>query len=45
VLLVCRDAVKEWDAIGAWPDDWSLFQRTLDDVFPIFTAPQLEDLR
>lgn len=45
VLLACRDAVHEWDAIGAWPDDWSRWQRALDDQFPVFTAPQLEDLR
>ena len=45
VLLACRDAVHEWDAIGAWPDDWSRWQRALDDQFPVFTSPRLEDLR
>ncbi len=45
VLQVCANAVKTWDEIGAWPDDWSLFQRTLDDEFPVFQAPRLEDLR
>lgn len=45
VLKVCASAVKTWDDIGAWPDDWSLFQRTLDDTFPVFHAPRLEDLR
>jgi Arc/MetJ-type ribon-helix-helix transcriptional regulator len=29
---VCRLAVTEWDAIGAWPDHWSNWQRALDDA-------------
>ena len=45
VLLTCAQTVKAWDEIGAWPDDWSRWQRALDDVFPIFQAPRLEDLR
>lgn len=45
VLLACTRAVRAWDEIGAWPDDWSLFQRELDDCFPVFNAPRLEDLR
>jgi hypothetical protein len=45
VLLACHDAVTEWDEIGAWPDDWARWQRALDDVFPVFHAPRLEDLR
>jgi hypothetical protein len=32
VAAVCKAAVAEWDAIGAWPDDWARFQRALDDV-------------
>jgi len=45
VVLACRDAVASWDAPGAmWPDDWSRWQRALDDVFPVFAAPQLGDL-
>lgn len=28
----CRKAVREWDAIGAWPDNWSAWQRALDDA-------------
>lgn len=44
-LLACASAVKAWDEIGAWPDDWSLFQRALDDCFPVFHAPDLRDLR
>ena len=45
VLNACRDAVAEWDEIGAWPDDWSRWQRALDDAYPLFQAPRLEDLR
>ena len=32
VLATCRDAVKEWEACGAWPDQWSMWQRALDDA-------------
>lgn len=45
VLVACAAAVAEWDEIGAWPDNWSHWQRALDDVFPVFHAPRLEDLR
>jgi hypothetical protein len=45
VVLACAKAVREWDDIGAWPDDWSRWQNALDDVFPVFFAPRLEDLR
>lgn len=34
VAAVCVAAVKVWDEVGAWPDDWSLFQRALRDVLP-----------
>ena len=44
VLVVCRAAVNQWRAWGAWPDDWSNWQRALDDVYPVFQSPQLEDL-
>lgn len=45
LLIVCRDVVKEWDEIGCWPDDWNLWQIALDDAFPVFHGPRLEDLR
>lgn len=45
VLAACRDAVQAWDDIGAWPDEWSRWQRALDDQFPVFGGPRLEDLR
>jgi len=48
VVEACEKAVKEWNAdfpcAGSWPDDWSRWQRALDDVFPVFRAPRLEDL-
>ena len=44
VFEACIDAVHEWNEIGAWPDEWSRWQRALDDQFPIFGAPRLEEL-
>jgi hypothetical protein len=44
VAQVCRDAVRVWDEIGAWPDDWSLFQRTLDDALGWQRSVRLENL-
>ena len=41
---VCKDAVAEWDAIGAWPDDWAYFQRALDDELGWQGAIRIEDL-
>ena len=32
VVSACIAAVQEWDSIGAWPDDWSRWQRALDDA-------------
>ena len=32
VVSACIVAVQEWDSIGAWPDDWSRWQRALDDA-------------
>lgn len=46
VLAVVTATVKEWDAIGAWPDEWSRWQRALDDAAykeRIF-APRLDSL-
>ena len=45
VLAVCREAVRVWNEdFGYWPDDWSRWQRALNDVFPVFEAPLLESL-
>lgn len=45
LIETCAKAVREWDEIGAWPDHWSRWQRALDDAFPVFQGPRLEDLR
>lgn len=29
---VCLAAMTEWDEIGAWPDDWGVFECALNDV-------------
>lgn len=52
VKQACKAAVTEWDAIGAWPDDWSRWQRALSDAANDYTratgvyvnASRLEDL-
>ncbi len=45
VEKVCRAAVAEWNAIGAWPDGWSRWQRELDDTLGWPRHIALEDLR
>jgi hypothetical protein len=32
VLATCRTAVARWNVWGAWPDNWSNWQRALDDA-------------
>lgn len=47
ILLTVAQTVAEWGRApfnGAWPDDWSRWQRALDDSLPFGTAPRLEDL-
>jgi hypothetical protein len=35
IISACSKAVRQWnDAGGAWPDDWSRWQRALDDSAP-----------
>lgn len=43
VQAACTKAVREWDAIGAWPDGWATWQRALDDVLG-WGAVQLDSL-
>jgi hypothetical protein len=31
VIAACRKAVQEWNEWGAWPDNWSHWQRALSD--------------
>ena len=33
VRNACKAAVQAWERWGAWPDQWSLWQRTLDDAY------------
>ena len=44
VAAVCKAAVAEWDACGAWPDDWARFQRALDDVLPWNAGVSIQNL-
>jgi hypothetical protein len=44
IAAVCVDVVHVWDEIGAWPDDWALFQRALDDALPWNQQVSLQDL-
>jgi hypothetical protein len=45
VIIACRDAVKEWNQPGAMsPNDWSHWQRALDDVMPWDRRIELTDL-
>jgi hypothetical protein len=48
IVLACRKAVREWSEPpfnGAWPDDWSRWQRALDDALPWNEHVELDDLR
>lgn len=46
VLATCKQFVADFAAIDApWPDDWARWQRALDDQYPVFNSPRLEDLR
>jgi len=45
IVTACAKAVREWNQPGrAWPDDWSRWQRALDDAAPGIVGPRLEDL-
>jgi hypothetical protein len=44
VAAACIATVKVWDEIGAWPDDWSAWQRALDDVLPWNQHVDLDDV-
>ncbi len=32
VLQACKNAIAAWEVWGAWPDNWSHWQRALDDA-------------
>lgn len=44
IAKVCKAAVEEWDAIGAWPDDWNRWQIALNDALPWSTYIDIADL-
>lgn len=47
VVGACKKAKDEWSRHpfnGAWPDDWSRWQRALDDVLPWNAPVDLADL-
>jgi hypothetical protein len=52
VLAVVVAAITEWNEIGAWPDDWRIFQNAIIDAANKHTrdtgvyvnAPRMENL-
>jgi hypothetical protein len=45
VILAAREAVRQWNQPGAiWPDDWSRWQRAVDDVLPLAGHIDIRDL-
>lgn len=44
IAAVCKAAVAEWDAIGAWPDQWATWQVALNDALGVFDSIDLRDL-
>lgn len=48
IVAAVRKAVSEWSEPpfhGAWPDDWSRWQRALDDALGFGQSVRIEDLR
>lgn len=44
VEKACREAVREWDEIGCWPDSWANWQVALDDTRHWNDQTDLRDL-
>lgn len=44
IAAACKAAVVEWDEIGAWPDDWSRWQRAMNDALPWHQHIDIADL-
>jgi hypothetical protein len=45
LVTTIRAAVNEWNEPGAmWPDDWSNWQRALDDALPFHQHVDIRDL-
>ena len=45
VEQVCRDTIREWDACGAWPDEWSRWEVALNDTRHYADWISLRDLQ
>lgn len=44
VLDACKAAIREWDEIGCWPDDWHRWQIALNDALPWHSPIDLQSL-
>jgi hypothetical protein len=44
IAKVCKAAIIEWNAIGAWPDNWHSWQIALDDALGFRDSIDLRDL-
>lgn len=33
IIATTEKTLAQWDEVGSWPDDWSRWQRALDDAF------------
>jgi hypothetical protein len=44
IANVCKKAIAEWNEVGAWPDDWSVWQNALNDALPWNQSLDLRDL-
>lgn len=44
IMVVCVAAIRAWNEIGAWPDDWHRWQVALNDALPWNEAIDLQDL-
>lgn len=44
VAAACKKAMKVWDEVGAWPDNWANWQSALDDSLPWHVRIDLRDL-
>ena len=45
LVRTIKSAVDEWDTPGSmWPDDWSRWQRALDDALPFHQQVDICDL-
>jgi hypothetical protein len=44
IAQACKAAITEWSEIGAWPDEWSRWQRALDDALPFHRQLDIADL-